>query len=146
MVSVCEAIRVPLWVRMALALLPCYIDNHVNRIYYYAYRYGPEAMKKKARDSQKSEAEAALFKALADPTRLGIVKLLCHRHDPEAQCVNALAGELGITQSAVSQHLRILKNVGLVRGERRGYRVHYAIDFEALKRFHETALGIDCDK
>ncbi len=101
---------------------------------------------KKASKAKSNEDEAALFKALADPTRLQIVKFLCHHHAPEALCVNALAGLLGITQSAVSQHLRILKNAGLVRGERRGYRVHYIVDYEALKRFHEITLGIMSDK
>ena len=86
-----------------------------------------------------------MFKALADPTRLRIVEILCHQHEPEALCVNALAGLLDITQSAVSQHLRILKNVGLVRGERQGYHVHYAVDFDTVKRFHEIALGIHKD-
>ena len=90
----------------------------------------------------KTEEHAAMFKALADPTRLRIVEILCRQHEPEALCVNALAGLLDITQSAVSQHLRILKNVGMVRGERQGYHVHYAVDFDAVKRFHEIALGI----
>lgn len=99
-------------------------------------------MARKTTASQKTETQAAIFKALADPTRLELVKHLCHQHEPEALCVNALAGLLGITQSAVSQHLRILKNAGLVRGERRGYHVHYAVDFEALKRFHKITLEI----
>ena len=72
-------------------------------------------MMKKSSKTKSNEDEAAFFKALADPTRLQIVKFLCHHHEPEALCVNALAGLLGITQSAVSQHLRILKNAGLVR-------------------------------
>lgn len=86
-----------------------------------------------------------MFKAVSDPTRLRIVEILCHQREPEALCVNALAGLLGVTQSAVSQHLRILKNVGLVRGERQGYHVHYAVDFDAIKHFHEIALGIHKD-
>jgi DNA-binding transcriptional ArsR family regulator len=49
-------------------------------------------------------------------------------------CVNALAGLLKVSQSAVSQHLRILRNIGLVKGQRRGYHVHYSIDPEALER------------
>ena len=99
-------------------------------------------MNKKVTDLKKNEAEAALFKALADPTRLNIVKLLCHHHEPKALCVNALAELLGVTQSAVSQHLRILKNTGLVTGKRQGYHVHYSVDTDALKRFHEITLGI----
>ena len=92
--------------------------------------------------NKKTEEDAALFKALSDPTRLKIVHILCHQPEPQGLCVNALAGLLGITQSAVSQHLRILKNVGLVKGERQGYHVHYGVDFNAIKRFHEIALGI----
>lgn len=41
---------------------------------------------------------------------------------------------MGISQPAVSQHLRVLKSVGLVTGERRGFRMHYRIDAEGLKR------------
>jgi len=91
-------------------------------------------MKKETDTAKQTEEQAALFKALADPTRLKLVKLLCRKGVQEALCVNALARRLGVTQSAVSQHLRILKNVDLVRGERRGYHVHYAVDREAMER------------
>ncbi len=83
---------------------------------------------------EKTEEQASVFSALSDPTRLRLVKLLCHQREPNALCVNALASLLGVTQSAVSQHLRILKSIGLVRGERRGYHIHYYINPEALKR------------
>ncbi len=43
-------------------------------------------------------------------------------------CVNALAGQLGITQSAVSQHLKILRQAGFVTSERRGYYIHYRLN------------------
>jgi len=77
------------------------------------------------------EEQAAFFKVMGDPTRLKLVKLLCRQRKPNALCVNALACRLGITQSAVSQHIRVLKAIGLVKGERRGYRVHYFINPEA---------------
>ena len=80
---------------------------------------------------------AAIFSALADPTRLKLVKMLSQQHTPEALCVNALAKRIGITQSAVSQHLRILKNHGLVQGRRRGYYVHYFVNHEGLKHCHQ---------
>ena len=80
--------------------------------------------------------QAAVFGALADPTRLKLVKLLCRQREPDALCVNALAGLLGVSQSAVSQHLRLLKSVGLVKGERRGYHVHYSVAPETLKHCH----------
>ena len=61
-------------------------------------------------------------------------------------CVNALAHRLGVTQSAVSQHLRVLRQVGLVNGERHGAFVHYRLDREALDRsvaaLRET-LGVE---
>jgi ArsR family transcriptional regulator, arsenate/arsenite/antimonite-responsive transcriptional repressor len=81
-----------------------------------------------------TEEQAALFGVLADPTRLKLLRLLCQQREPDALCVNALAYRLGITQSAVSQHLRVLKSAGLVKGKRRGYRIHYFINQEALIR------------
>ena len=99
-------------------------------------------MEKKTRDQERTEEEVALFRALADPTRLRLVKLLCRQRVTDAMCVNALAALLGITQSAVSQHLRILKSIGLVRGERRGYRIHYIINHRALERCHEILLSV----
>ena len=78
------------------------------------------------------EEQAALFGVLADPTRLKLLRLLAQQSEPDALCVSALAYRLGVTQSAVSQHLRVLKSAGLVRGERLGYRMHYFINQETL--------------
>ena len=47
-------------------------------------------------------------------------------------CVNALAHRLGVSQSAVSQHLRVLRQAGLVHGVRHGAFVHYSVDREGL--------------
>lgn len=79
---------------------------------------------------------ADVFKALGDPTRLKLVKLLvCN---PERSlCVGALAHRLGVTQPAVSQHLRVLKNVGVVEPNRDGFRVHYTINKSTLMAFRE---------
>ncbi len=79
--------------------------------------------------------QAAIFAALSDPTRLRLLTLLCQQHEPDALCVNAMMGILGVSQPAISQHMRVLKSVGLVNGERRGNRVHYAVVPEALKRY-----------
>jgi len=80
------------------------------------------------------EEQAALFSILSDPTRLKLLMLLAQQKEPNAFCVNALACHLGVTQSAVSQHLKVLKSAGLVKGERRGYRVHYFINQGAMKK------------
>jgi DNA-binding transcriptional ArsR family regulator len=72
-----------------------------------------------------------VFKALSSESRLKIVGLL--KEHP--QCVNAIAERLGMTQSAVSQHLRILKEAGLVRGEKRGNWMHYEMPVKSLERY-----------
>jgi len=87
------------------------------------------------------EEQAAVFGMLADPTRLKLVKLLCYQHESGALCVNALADILGVTQSAVSQHLRVLKAVGLVKGERRGCHMHYFVNQDMLQEFRQLTLG-----
>ncbi len=79
-----------------------------------------------------TEEQANLFGILADPTRLKLIRLLSKQRESNALCVNALAYQLDITQSAVSQHLSVLKSTGLVKGERRGYRIHYFLNEEAL--------------
>lgn len=90
------------------------------------------------------EELAEIFKALSDPTRLRLVKLLSEGGG--ALCVNALACRLGVTQSAVSQHLRVLRQAGLVWGDRRGYHVHYSLDRDRLEQYKarlQETLGED---
>jgi len=86
---------------------------------------------------ENTERQAEMFGVLADPTRLKLVKLLCRQHK-HVLCVNALAGILGVTQSAVSQHLRVLRVIGLVKAERRGYHIHYFMNLEALDRYRNV--------
>ena len=83
------------------------------------------------------DEQAAIFGALADPTRLKLLKLLCSQKEPDALCVSALTGLLGITQPAVSQHLKVLKSIGLVTGQRRGYHVHYSVSQERIEHCRE---------
>jgi DNA-binding transcriptional ArsR family regulator len=85
-------------------------------------------------DVTKIKEKSELFAALADPTRLKLLQVLCRQDPPGCRCVNNLSELLGITQPAVSQHLKVLKSVGLVIGEKRGFRMHYLIDPEGLKR------------
>ncbi|MBW2146213.1 MAG: winged helix-turn-helix transcriptional regulator [Deltaproteobacteria bacterium] len=72
---------------------------------------------------------AELFKVLAVDKRIEIIELLKNGE----MSVNSLAGVIGITQSAISQHLRILKSAGLVNDERRGYRVFYSLNVKRLE-------------
>jgi DNA-binding transcriptional ArsR family regulator len=71
---------------------------------------------------------AELFKVLSVDSRIKIVEML--KEGP--MTVNAIAEKLGITQSAVSQQLRILKSAGIVNHKREGYWVHYSLNEEAL--------------
>lgn len=73
---------------------------------------------------------AELFKLLSVDKRIEIIENL----KKESKSVNSLAGELGVTQSAVSQHLRVLKSSGLVKDERKGNMVFYTLNREALEK------------
>jgi len=73
-----------------------------------------------------------IFKTLADETRFKLIRLLL-THD---LCVGALAKHLSISEAAVSQHLKSLREAGLVKGEKRGYWTHYTVEKEKL---HELA-------
>ena len=86
--------------------------------------------------------QAAIFRILADETRLKILKLLSAQNQPDALCVNALAYRLDVTQSAVSQHLRILKAAGMVRKEKRGNRVHYLLNRQKLADCYRTVGAV----
>ena len=92
------------------------------------------------------DEQAVVFGTLGDPTRLKLVKLLCRQRDPDALCVNALAALLGVTQSAISQHLRVLRATGLVKGKRRGYHIHYFVNRDVLekcRRLTAAALSME---
>jgi len=80
----------------------------------------------------------AIFKALSSAHRLKILQLLKGR----SLCVKAITARLGVTQSAVSQHLRILKEAGLVRAEKHGYWMHYSLDEAALAGGREAICRI----
>jgi DNA-binding transcriptional ArsR family regulator len=73
---------------------------------------------------------AGLFKILSVDKRLEIVELLKR----ERMSVSALADALGVTQSAASQHLRVLKAAGLVNDARQGYWIYYSLNRDALEK------------
>ena len=82
----------------------------------------------------KADKLANLLKVLSVGTRVRIIQLLKGR----ALCVNALACRLDVTQGAVSQHLRVLRDAGLVVAEKRGYHVHYRVNEESLVKWQEA--------
>lgn len=77
------------------------------------------------------EEFAKLAWGLANPARIRIVRLLLSR----TSCVcGEIVGEMPLAQSTVSQHLKILKETGLVQGEIDGPRVCYCINPDAMQR------------
>lgn len=78
------------------------------------------------------------LKAIADENRLKIIKLLLTKN----YCVSALANQLNISESAVSQQLKILREAGLVVGEKEGYYVHYKVKTENLKKIGDYLINL----
>lgn len=68
------------------------------------------------------------LKALGDGKRFMLLQLMSER----SYCVRALARRSELSESAVSQHLKILREAGLVYGVKRGYYTHYCVDKDAL--------------
>jgi len=77
-------------------------------------------------------AEAALLKALADPHRLAILATLARAQDDV--CVCDFTAGLPLNQPTVSHHLRLLREAGLISGERRGTWVYYRLQPDAQRR------------
>ena len=77
---------------------------------------------------------AEIFKVLSVETRVKIIELLKANG---ALGVKEISNRLGITLPAVSQHLKILKQAGLVRCERQGYWIPYSINEEAMEGCRE---------
>lgn len=70
------------------------------------------------------------LKAIADETRFKIVKLLLQHN----YCVRALSRKLGISASAISQHIKVLKEADLLVGIRKGYFMHYHVNRDTLEK------------
>ena len=75
-----------------------------------------------------------IYRALSVNSRLQILKLIKDRK----LCVNAITKKLSISQPAVSQHLSILKDAGLVKSDRYGSIIHYTINRNRLDNFKKS--------
>jgi ArsR family transcriptional regulator len=100
----------------------------------------PTTTSRAARKHSASDIELArLARALAHPARVRIVRLLAQR----GECVcGQIVLDLPLAQATVSQHLKVLKEAGLVRGEVDGPRVCYCLDPKALKRAKALIDGL----
>ena len=94
----------------------------------------------RARDEAVSQREAErlalTYKALGDPTRLKMVMALAGGE----MCVCDLAAFLGLTESAVSHHLRRLKDLALVKSRRDGQILYYSLDDEHVSKILKVGL------
>ena len=87
----------------------------------------------RAVDGPEAELElAALLRALAHPARVRILRLLSRR----STCVcGEIVEEVDLAQSTVSQHLKVMKEAGLIHGDVDGTRVCYCLSRRTLRRF-----------
>lgn len=82
---------------------------------------------------------AILFKALAHPARIAIIQQLLKA---DACICGDLVRELGLAQSTISQHLKELKNAGLIKGTVEGVSVCYCIDEKAWNSIKPEVAGL----
>jgi ArsR family transcriptional regulator len=99
----------------------------------------PEAVRlvrEHALDQQTTLRVAEIFKALADPTRVRILHALSHAE----LCVGDVAVLLGMSESAVSHQLRLLRNLHVVRSRRDGKLMFYTLDDDHVLRVFQLSL------
>jgi len=84
--------------------------------------------------SDKKNRLAAMFKVLGHPARLAILQFIINQ---KACICNDLVEELGLAQATISQHLKELKNIGLLQGSVEGKTVCYCIDEVVWNEFAE---------
>ena len=89
-----------------------------------------------------------MLKALGEPMRLKIYQALLERK----HCVRSLSKKFGISESAISQHMKVMKEAELVYGEKFGYHTHYlplqeAVDFltQQFQKMQSASLTVDRD-
>ena len=89
-----------------------------------------------------------MLKALGEPMRLNIYQALLERK----HCVRSLSKKFGISESAISQHIKVMKDAELVYGEKYGYHTHYlplqeAADFlaDTFLQMRQASLTVDRD-
>ncbi|WP_232214527.1 ArsR/SmtB family transcription factor [Rubidibacter lacunae] len=99
--------------------------------------YPEERAVERATDVATDKELAELCKALGHPARVQILRLLMG-----SPCIcGDVVQVVGLAQSTVSEHLRVLKQVGLIRGEVDGPRVCYCVDPAAIERFRTVVTA-----
>lgn len=90
-------------------------------------------------DGDEQARFVAMLKAAGNPVRFAILKFLV----THPGCITGdIVGHLPLAQSTVSQHLKVLKDAGLIRGEVDGPRVGYCVEPRALRRLRALVGGL----
>jgi DNA-binding transcriptional ArsR family regulator len=97
---------------------------------------GEAALTKASMDEVVAEQLAQVFRALADPTRVRMVSALVKAE----LCVGDLAAALGMSVSAISHQLRLLRELRVVRKRREGKHIYYALDDDHVRDLFERGL------
>mgnify|MGYP001056873645 CR=1 FL=1 len=85
-----------------------------------------------------AEKLARIFKLLSVETRIRIVLALKRR----AMCVTELTSQVGISQEATSQHLRVLRDAGIVKFQKRGFHVYYSLDKQNVAFMYKAVSAL----
>jgi len=89
--------------------------------------------------AEQSVTLARLFKALGDPVRLRLLSLIASHEGGEA-CVCDLTGVFNLTGPTISHHLKVLREAGLITGDRRGTWIYYRVRPDALQRLSDVLV------
>ena len=89
--------------------------------------------------TRSDDPDVRLLGALADPARLAIVRQLAA---DGAVCACDVAPAVGLAQPTISHHLRVLREAGVIRGERRGTWIWYALEPTASERLVALGAGL----
>jgi ArsR family transcriptional regulator len=82
-----------------------------------------------------------IFKALGDPTRLKLMRLLMFNNENKLKVID-LAEKLGISQPAITQHINILKELDLIKSSREKNRIYYYINKTRYKSYQKALNSI----
>jgi ArsR family transcriptional regulator len=80
---------------------------------------------------------ANVLKSMGEEKRLKIIKMLASNAN-DIFCVSDVAKQLGISQPAASQHIKVLRSIGILEENRKGFKVFYTINLDVLNEYKKN--------